>query len=240
MLEVYQKKLIISPSNADSTGRMSYPAAFSIFQDMAAEHAEFMNLGFAAMAEKNRFWLTVKTKILFYRRPVMAENVTVSTWLEPPEKIRCNRNYDIQSNGEILVAGKTDADRNHKRNKEQPHEEGNADGLQYSIHIHIVYGKLAAETAEEANSHACCQHDDSQYVFLRHISFPVKRHGKQAGLTVIQFIIAAGAHGQDNRHHAQERYAENDLIHDGKPDSQNQEDGNGTALVSEQAEILYQ
>ena len=108
MLEIYQKKLIISPSNADSTGRMSYPAAFSIFQDMAAEHAEFMNLGFAAMAEKNRFWLTVKTKILFYRRPVMAENVTVSTWLEPPEKIRCNRNYDIQSNGEILVAGKTE------------------------------------------------------------------------------------------------------------------------------------
>ena len=107
-MEVYQKKLIISPSNADNTGRMSYPAAFSIFMDMAAEHAELLNLGFAAMAGKNRFWLTVKTKILFYRRPVMAESVTVSTWLEPPEKIRCNRNYDIQSKGEILVAGKTE------------------------------------------------------------------------------------------------------------------------------------
>ena len=108
MLEVYQKKLIISPSNADVTGRMSYPAAFSIFMDLAAEHAELLGLGFAAMKEKNRFWLTVKTKILFTKRPGMAETVTACTWLEPPDRIRCNRNYDIQSGDEILVAGKTE------------------------------------------------------------------------------------------------------------------------------------
>ena len=108
MLEEYQKNLIISPSNTDLTGKLSYPAAFSIFMDLAAEHAELLGLGFAAMAEKNRFWLTVKTKILFYRRPGMAEAVTAATWLEPPEKIRCNRNYAIQSGDEILVAGKTE------------------------------------------------------------------------------------------------------------------------------------
>ena len=72
MLEEYQKNLIISPSNADLTGKLSYPAAFSIFMDLAAEHAELLGLGSAAMAEKNRFWLTVKTKILFYSRPGMA------------------------------------------------------------------------------------------------------------------------------------------------------------------------
>lgn len=108
MLEIYQKNLIISPSIADSNGKMSYPAAFDIFMDMAAEHAEFLGLGFEAMAANNRFWLTVKTKILYYRRPKMAEQVTVSTWLEPPEKIRCNRCYDIQDNGEVLAAGKTE------------------------------------------------------------------------------------------------------------------------------------
>ena len=108
VLDTYQKNLVISPSAADMAGKMSYHAAFELFMDLAAEHAEHIGLGFAAMAEKNRFWLTVKTKILFYRRPAIEEAVTACTWLEPPEKIRCKRNYAIQSKDEILAAGKTE------------------------------------------------------------------------------------------------------------------------------------
>ena len=104
----YHKNLFISPSLSDSEGKLSYPAAFNIFMDLASEHAELLGFGLNAMAKKNRFWLTVKTKIKFFRRPKMSENITACTWLEPPEKIRCSRNYALESKGEILVAGKTE------------------------------------------------------------------------------------------------------------------------------------
>ncbi len=108
MSEQYHKNLFISPSLSDSEGKLSYPAVFTIFMDLASEHAELLGFGLSAMAKKNLFWLTVKTKIKFFRRPKMTETVTARTWLEPPEKIRCSRNYALESRGEILVAGKTE------------------------------------------------------------------------------------------------------------------------------------
>lgn len=62
---VFEKEYIISPDYCDAAAAMSPLAAFTIFQAMAAEHAEQIGVGGMAMAKRGEFWLTVHTRIRF-------------------------------------------------------------------------------------------------------------------------------------------------------------------------------
>ena len=108
MKELYEMELEITPGNADASGRLSYHDAFRLFMDMAAMHAEVLGVGLQAMQSRDLFWLTVKTKIRFERRPVIGEKVVIRTWPEAPERIRCHRSYEIRSGEDVLVAGRTE------------------------------------------------------------------------------------------------------------------------------------
>lgn len=119
MISVYEKKQIIYPSLADASGKLSYFDAFDLFMDIASEHAEALGVGMNEMAKNDLFWLTVKTKILFHRRPRIGEPVIMHTWAEKPENVRVIRYYDmVDGTGEVIVSGKTDwAVLNYKTNK---------------------------------------------------------------------------------------------------------------------------
>ena len=49
---VYRKNTVISPSMCDGSGNLGYADIFALFQDIAAEHAEEIGVGAAAMQEK--------------------------------------------------------------------------------------------------------------------------------------------------------------------------------------------
>ena len=100
--------LTITPSLCDFDGKLSIPDCFSVFQDIAADHAERLGVGADAMFNRGLFWLTVKTKIHFLRRPAMPETVTVSTRPLAPEKVRSIREYRLERDGEVLIRGKTE------------------------------------------------------------------------------------------------------------------------------------
>lgn len=103
-----EQSLVILPSVCDNTAHLSYPAAFSLFMDAATEHADAIGVGIGAMSKKNLFWLTVRTKVRFHRRPQMMQRVTVATWPGLPERMRCERYYTLSAQGELLVEGKTE------------------------------------------------------------------------------------------------------------------------------------
>ena len=107
MRAVLEKQIMILPGMCDSTARLGIPDAFSLCMDLATEHAEELGCGLNALMPQGKFWLTVKTKLRFYRRPRMTETVTASTWPEKPGSMRCLRDYLVRSDDEILVAGKT-------------------------------------------------------------------------------------------------------------------------------------
>ena len=98
----------IVPSQCDSSGCLGIPNTFSLFMDIATEHADMLGIGLKDLAPLHRFWLTVKSKAYFYRRPALSETVTLSTWPEHPDSRKCNRDYTITSGNELLVAGKTE------------------------------------------------------------------------------------------------------------------------------------
>lgn len=108
MNRIHEEILKITPGCADASGRLGISETFRELMDMAAIHAEMIGVGFAQMAKRGLFWLTVKTKVIFYERPRMAEQVVLRTWPEAPERVRGNRSYRVLRGDEILIAGKTE------------------------------------------------------------------------------------------------------------------------------------
>ena len=104
----FDKNYTVGPSDCDHTSKMSLPAAFDIFMDMAAEHAENLGIGATFMYKEHKFWLTAKTRICFRRRPRMMEKVILSTWPLKPREIQEIRDYSItDTGGNVLALGKT-------------------------------------------------------------------------------------------------------------------------------------
>ncbi len=104
----YTKTILVAPSRCDSRSLLSYAHTFSVFQDIAGEHAERLGIGLKDLMKNGLFWLTVKTKVRYYKRPFMLSPVTLSTWPEKPDRVRANRDYVISSEGETLIEGKTE------------------------------------------------------------------------------------------------------------------------------------
>ena len=104
----YSRELTILPSMCDLEGKLGVPNAFALFMDIATEHAERLGVGMNDLMPRGLFWLTVRVKARFHRRPGMTETVTVATWPEVPERSRCNRDYVIEKDGEVLVEGRTE------------------------------------------------------------------------------------------------------------------------------------
>ena len=108
-MENYLKQdFIVTPSFSDPEGKLSVVSTFYLFMDMAAMQADRMGLGYWHFHSRHLFWLTVKTHLHFYRRPLMEEKVTVETWPEEAHNLRCDRDYRIKAGNEVLVEGKTE------------------------------------------------------------------------------------------------------------------------------------
>lgn len=103
-----QKSLIILPSLCDRRGELSIPDTFALFMDIASEHAHGMGCGYYDLGRDGLYWLTVRTRVRFFRRPALMEQVTLTTWPEAPGKLRADRNYLLEQEGQTLVAGKTE------------------------------------------------------------------------------------------------------------------------------------
>lgn len=98
----------VTPSFSDPEGKLSIISTFFLFMDIASIQAGQMGLGFWKLQKQQLFWLTVKTHLHFYRRPLMEEEVTVETWPEEAHNLRCDRDYRIKAQDQVLVEGKTE------------------------------------------------------------------------------------------------------------------------------------
>ena len=89
----YRGQWIVPLSHCDETGRLSVQGALGEFMDIAALHAEQIGVGFAAMARRREFWLTVHCRIELLRPLALMDTVTGETWPEAcrAESVRCFR-----------------------------------------------------------------------------------------------------------------------------------------------------
>lgn len=105
----YFQPYTVLPGVCDHTGRLGYAQAFTICQDLATVHAEALGIGFSAMAQRGLFWLTVRTRLRFLRRPRIMEQLTLETYPVTPGKVRCLRDYHLRrEDGTPCIDGVTE------------------------------------------------------------------------------------------------------------------------------------
>ena len=105
---IYRKNILIELSRCALDSRLSVPAVFEAFQDIAVEHAEKLGLGAEAMTKRGLFWITAKTRVRIHKRPKLLTPVTVETWPCVPGPVRADRCYRIMEGEECVAEGRTE------------------------------------------------------------------------------------------------------------------------------------
>ena len=106
---IWTREFLISPELCGMDGRLGVLGGLTLFQALAAEHAEQIGVGFAAMARRREFWLTVHSRVDFYGPAYLMDELTARTWPERCEgrDIRCFRSYRLTKGEQIVALGRT-------------------------------------------------------------------------------------------------------------------------------------
>ena len=96
------------PSQTDFVNRLGYYETFRLFMDLANSHAEKLGIDLLTLMNRNLFWLTVKTRIRFYRRPLMSDSLEGQTWPLKPGSLRTDRCYRLCDAQGPLAEGRTE------------------------------------------------------------------------------------------------------------------------------------
>ena len=100
--------LDIKLSQCDHSGKLGIAQCFDLFSDASTRHTDLLGVGLNELHKDGRFWMVTKTVIKIERMPSLSEDVTLSTWPSKPSHITYDRNYVVESGGEILVCGKSE------------------------------------------------------------------------------------------------------------------------------------
>ena len=105
----YSENKVINISDCDYSGKLSIPSTFRMLQDLATSHAEILGIGYETMIKKNMYWVAIKTVLEFEDYPKMLDEIKLETFPSEPNKIRCDRNYNVYDmNNNIIIQGKTE------------------------------------------------------------------------------------------------------------------------------------
>ena len=108
LINKYCTDIRIMPSQTDFVNRLGYYETFRLFMDLANMHAEKLGVDQLTLMNRSLFWLTVKTRIRFYRRPGMSCRVEGQTWPVRPLSLRTDRCYRLLDDEGPLAEGRTE------------------------------------------------------------------------------------------------------------------------------------
>ncbi len=108
LLNKFSTEITVMPSQTDFINRLGYYETFRMFMDLANMHAEKLGVDQLTLMNRNLFWLTVKTRIRFYRRPGMSCRVEGQTWPVRPLSLRTDRCYRLLDGDGPLAEGRTE------------------------------------------------------------------------------------------------------------------------------------
>ena len=104
MIMKYETKLTLFSSYFDANDNLSIKSILSIFQDVAANHAEDIGVGYLTMLNKNLYWVLSRVKFDIIKMPEPNQNVIVETWPHEKGRIDFDRDMKILSeDGTVLI-----------------------------------------------------------------------------------------------------------------------------------------
>ena len=99
----YTESIRALPSMCDETSRISIPGFLDMFQDAAGFHAKSIGIGALELEEKGLFWIVSKIRLKINKRPLVQETLEETTWIQPAEKVVCERDWELNKDGEQLA-----------------------------------------------------------------------------------------------------------------------------------------
>lgn len=107
-MEIYTKNYTVNMSEVDNNAFLREIDIISNFLDCATAHGKIMGVAAPDLDKHNLFWVITKNKFRFFRKPMMLQDYTLSTWPEKPQLIRSNRYCELSDSLGILAQGKTE------------------------------------------------------------------------------------------------------------------------------------
>ena len=98
----------IAPSQVDFSNRLGYYETFRLFMDVANRHAGLLGVDQMRLMSKGLFWLTVKTRIRFFRKAEMQKRLKAETWPLAPLSLRTDRCYRLSDENGPVAEGRTE------------------------------------------------------------------------------------------------------------------------------------
>jgi acyl-ACP thioesterase len=90
-------------SMSDDNTLMSIPAMLDAVQDISGIHAYNIGISGPDLEEKGIFWIVSKLKLRILRRPAENEELTLSTWIQKPDRASTERDCSFTSGDEVLA-----------------------------------------------------------------------------------------------------------------------------------------
>ena len=77
---VWTEQTYIKSSETDFQKRLKLSAFFQLMQDIAANHANHLGVGYEALQQRDLAWVLSRKKVRFMDFPRMGETITMRTW----------------------------------------------------------------------------------------------------------------------------------------------------------------
>ena len=90
-------------SMCDENSLMSIPAMLDAVQDISGIHAYEIGISGPDLEEKGIFWIVSKLKLRILRRPAENEKLTLSTWIQKPDRASTERDCSFKKGDELLA-----------------------------------------------------------------------------------------------------------------------------------------
>jgi acyl-ACP thioesterase len=102
-MNIEQQTLCLDFGAIDRSDRLTLASTFDFFQEAAINHAENLGVGREAMVKTGQIWVLSRFSVVWDRRPVWREPVTVRSWPRGWEKLFALRDYDIRDGADVPV-----------------------------------------------------------------------------------------------------------------------------------------
>ena len=95
--------MLVMPSMCDENSLMSIPAMLDMFQDFAGTHADSVGMGVFDLERNGLFWIISKLRLRVSSRPLIHEVIEATTWIQPAERVSCERDWSISKDGKQIA-----------------------------------------------------------------------------------------------------------------------------------------
>jgi acyl-ACP thioesterase len=90
-------------SMSDNNTLMSIPAMLEAIQDISGIHAYNIGISGPDLEEKGIFWIVSKLRLRIFRRPAENEELTLTTWIQKPDRASTERDCSLTKGDELLA-----------------------------------------------------------------------------------------------------------------------------------------